>query len=216
MFKIDFLKSQGLPIRSKPLDAAIVTIAVMISLVVLCLMFTVYVENSITLKTNAQQVTSLEMKLKLARTQNHKALGADETLAVYEQCYKEIANSIGRYVQWTPILHKLAETLSPSMLLNELSVQRTIEKLKVTSVKDPNKKVDYEIINRMLKGDLYDFMPEADDTEVKTYLATLRDSNWFGDVYLAQSSDSEFDDRKIKNHIINCQLKSRQTVDTKR
>ena len=98
------------------------------------------------------------------------------------------------------------------MLVNELSVLRSVKKEKVTSVKDPKKKVDYEIITRTLKSDIYDFVADSDDAEVKEYLTKLRGCDWLENVYLSQSSDLVFEDRKIKNYIINALLKLQGTV----
>jgi hypothetical protein len=215
MFTIDFMKGQGLPKKSRPVDAAVFAVAVAGCALVLCVVGVQYFCNAMELRSKEQTLANAEAKLKDGAGEKGSRVSADADIAVYKQGRGEIASSIGRYVQWTPVLRDLAETLRPAMLVNELSVLRTVKKVKVTSVKDAEKKVDYEIINRILKGDIYEFVSEDNDVEVKKYLASLRRCEWLENVYLAESGDAEYDGKSVKNHIINCMLSSQEVAGAK-
>lgn len=215
MFTIDFMKGKGLPKKSRPLDAAVFAVAVTCCALVLCVVVMQYFNNNLELRSKQRALVFAEAKLQDKSVGKMSNINADSDIAVYRQGYQEVAASIGRYAQWTPVLYDFSETLSPMMLLNEISVLRTVKKVKVTSVKDSKKKVDYEIINRVFRCDIYDFMPDGNDAEVKKYLASLRRCQWLENVYLAESSDAEYDGRDVKSHIINCMLLSQEAAGAK-
>ena len=160
----------------------------------------------------------------LKKTSGEGSLGSriGNNLEICGMCYGEVAGSIGRYVQWTPVLREFVELLPPSMLLNELSVIRTVSKKKVASTIDPKKKVDIEIINRTLKSDVYDFMPETQGSAIENCLGSLRSSQSLkgvlNEAYIVQSSDAEYKNsdgisRNVKNHVINCLLVSQEIAE---
>ena len=220
MFKIDFLKGQGLPTKSRPLDIAMLTTVVMFAAMVFALLGIQYFAYKSELVYKQKELTRAQGLVKLDKT----AGKYEKRLTVYEQCRAEVADSIGRYVQWTPVLREFSMTLPPTMLLNELRATRTVSKEKVTSKKDPKKKVDVEIFTRRFQADLYDFMPDEDGAILRSYLADCRNSDALNDilegVYLSESSDDEYEDstgdkRNVKKHIVNCTLRSRQKVGEK-
>ncbi len=224
MFKIDFLKSHGLPARSRTAETGLFAGIAAVSVLILLLLCVQYFHNSLTLRAKQKQLTALESMLKGTDGKGSIKSRIKKNLGIYEECYFEIASSIGRYVQWTPLLRELANSLPPSMLINELSVTSSISKEKVTSIRDPSKQVDFDIVNRTLNSNLYGFNSDANDTAVKSYLASWRDSKIlniaFEKVYLAESSDAEYRDsagriNKVKNHIVRGQLKSQKIADKK-
>ena len=224
MFKIDFLKGKGLPARSRKFETGLFAGIAAVSVLILCLLCVQYFHNSLTLRLRHKQLAALESMLEGTAGSVNIESRIKKDLNIYNECYFEIAVSIGRYVQWTPLLRELANSLPPSMLINELSVTRTIKKEKVASIMEPGKQVDFEIVSRTLNSDLYGFTPDENDTAVKSYLAIWRDSEVlngaFEKVYLAESRDAEYMDsagrtHKVKNHIIKGQLKSQNMVDKK-
>jgi hypothetical protein len=217
MFKIDFLKGQGLPARNRTTEIGLFAGIAAVSVLILLLLCVQYFHNSLTLRAKQKQLTALESMLKGTDGKGSMKSRIKKNLGIYNECHFEIANSIGRYVQWTPLLREIANSLPPSMLINELSVTRSVSKEQVASIREPGKQVDFEIINRTLNSNLYGFNSDANDTAVKSYLAIWRDSkvlnSAFEKVYLAESGDVAYTDpagriHKVKNHIIRGQLKS--------
>ena len=222
MFTIDFLKNQGIPERPRVFDVGVFTGVAAVSLLVFLLLATQYSYNNSVLQSKQKALIRCESILERTSGEGSLKYRIKSNLNIYDQCYLEIANSIGRYVQWTPVLREFVDLLPPSILLNELSVIRTIKKRKVTSMIDPAKKVDIEIINRTLKSDVYDFIPEAQGRAVENHLNNLRSSQLFKDVldeaYIVESSDAEYISSngkkyKVKKHIMNYLLKSQEIAD---
>lgn len=223
MFTIDFLKNEGLPKKANPLETAVFTGIAVVSLLLLCLLCTQSFYNTTVLRSRQKALGMLETMQQSSSGQGGLKSRIEESLIIYDECYFEIASSIGRYVQWTPVLMEFAEALPPSMLLNKLNVIRTIKKKKITSIRDPKKKVDIEIINRMLQSDVHDFMSDAESTAVENYLDNLRNSQVLKEVldkvYIVKSKDAEYKDSagnsiSVRNHIIHCLLKSQEIAGT--
>lgn len=224
MFKIDFLKGQGLPARSRKFEAGLFAGIGAVTVLILCLLSLQYFHDALTLKLRHKQLANLEAMLEGTAGNLNTESRIKKDLKIYDECYVEIAVSLSRYVQWTPLLIEIANSLPPSMLINELSVTRSISKEKVPSIRQPGKQVDFESINRTLNSDLYSFDQDELDTAVKSYLASWRDfkilNSAFEKVYLAESRDAEYENSagrvyKVKNHIIKGQLKSQNMVDNK-
>jgi len=195
MFTIDFLKNQKLPKKSCVGDAGVLTFIMTASLLLFCLLAVQYFYNNSVLQSKQKALVLRESMLRKSPGQESLISRVEKNINIYNECYLEIANSIGRYVQWTPVLREFADLLPSSMLLNELSVIRTME------------------------NDVHDFTSEAVGTVVENYLADLRSSQLLkgllGEVYILESGDAEFEDsdgkkHKTKKHIINCRLKSQE------
>ena len=224
MFTIDFLKTKGLPEKPRFFEVGLLTGVAGVLLLGLCLLGTQYFYNKSVLRSKQKALSHHESMLAKTSGEDSQKSRIEKKLDVYDRCYFEIAGSIGRYVQWTPVLREFVELLPPSMLLNELSVMRTISKKKVTSTIDPKKKVDIEIINRTLKSNVYDFMPETQGTAVENYLADLRSSQplkgILEETYIVESSEDEYEGsnnktHNVKKHIITCVLKSQEIANAK-
>lgn len=222
MFTIDFLKNQGLPEKSRLFEVGLIAGIMAASLLVFCLIGIQCFNNNSDLRSKQKALAQCESMLQKASGEGSLKSRIEKNLKIYDECYVEIAGSIGRYVQWTPVLQEFVGSLPPSMLLNELSVIRTVSKKKITSTIDPKKKVDIEIINRTLKSDVYDFMPETQGSAIENYLGRLRSSQSLKGVldgaYIVQSSDAEYKNsdgtsRNVKNHIINCLIKSQEIAE---
>ncbi len=221
MFTIDFLKKHGLPEKPRIFEVGVFAGVTVVLLLVSCLLCIQYFHNNAVLRSREKTLSQYELMVQKVSGAGSEKSFIEKDLSVYDECYNEIASAIGRYVQWTPVLLEFADSLPSSMLLNELSVVRTIKKKKVTSVRDKKKKVDHEIINRTLKSDVYDFMFDAESTAVKSYLDSLRNSQLLKGVldkiYIVESSDTEYESpngkkHKVRNHIVNCLLKSQEIL----
>lgn len=222
MFTIDFLKKQGLPAKNRSFEVGVFAGVCSVAVIVVLFLCIHYFHNATVLRSKQNTLARCESMLEKSSGEGSAKHHIETSLDIYNECYDEIGKSLGRYVQWTPVLREFVELLPESMLLNELRVIRTIKKKKVASAVDPKKKVDIEIIHRSLKSDVYDFMPEGQGTSVENYLDDLRKSESlagvFDKAYIVESSDDEYEDSNgkvhmVKNHIISCLLKSQAVAD---
>lgn len=223
MFEIDFLKGQGLPQKHRAIEAGVYTATAAFFILILLVLWIQFLQNKSELKSKQDQLARLEARAAKSCGQGSVKFHLENSLKVCDESYKEIADSIGRYVQWTPILQEFANSLPSSMVLNELSIIRSVEKKNITSKIEASKKVDYEIINRSIKSNIYDIASNCDRTTIVTYLESLRGTeplkSLLKEAYVAESSDAEYKlygvSRKVKNYVINYVLKPQQIVESK-
>ena len=155
MFTIDFLKTKGRPKKSHPFQVAGVAVGVILPAVLVGLMALWYFGNGVSLRSKRQSAERISSMAAESSADEGLSEQVNKRMLVYKDCTGEVAESIGRYVQWTPVLREFIETMPNSMVLNQLDVLRTMDKVKIPSLKDPKKKVDFEIVQRVLRGDIY-------------------------------------------------------------
>ena len=151
MFTIDLLKGEGIPLKSRPEGIAIGALAFGVPIIVGIAMFGFYLSNSVAMSIQRQDITKYTEKTnKLS-----KAVKLQESLekekAFIGSSLAEVASSISRHTQWSPVLATLVRNMPNSMVLTKLEVKQRPVKKQIRSKEDPNKKVTISIPARTLQ-----------------------------------------------------------------
>lgn len=151
MFTIDLLKGEGIPLKSRPEGIAIGALAFGVPIIVGIAMFGFYLSNSVAMSIQRQDITKYTEKTnKLS-----KAVKLQESLekekAAISSSLTEVASSVGRHTQWSPVLATLVRNMPDSMVLTKLGVKQRPVKKRIRSKEDPNKKVTISIPARTLQ-----------------------------------------------------------------
>jgi len=151
MFTIDLLKGEGIPLKSRPEGIAIGALAFGVPIIVGIAMFGFYLSNSVAMSIQRQDITKYTEKTnKLS-----KAVKLQESLekekASIGSSLAEVASSISRHTQWSPVLATLVRNMPNSMVLTKLEVKQRPVKKQIRSKEDPNKKVTISIPARTLQ-----------------------------------------------------------------
>ncbi len=216
MFAIDLLKGQGRPARTKPQGFAIFVATFAVPIMVAIIMAGFYYRNKVVISVCEQNiagyVTQTErladaLKLKEAREKEKSAING---------CLTDVANSIGRHTQWSPVLVAIVQNLPESIVLNSLEVKQSSIKRK-TVVKagldkdSKNKKADTSVAVRTLKLRVSGNPGYDCDHEVKAFRESLRTSNVLGpkleDVVIASQGRDTLDGREVVSYDIDCIFK---------
>ena len=141
MFTIDLLKGEGVPVRSGPggIFAAVVTF--MLPAVIALIMLGCYLSGRISLSIHKQQIAKYQRKIN----------GLSDAIKIQESfefqqntiraCLLEVTASVGRHMQWSPILVTVAENMPDSMVLTGCGVKLDSETKQVPMKDDPEKLV---------------------------------------------------------------------------
>ncbi|MGA2070438.1 MAG: hypothetical protein ABSG97_03740 [Sedimentisphaerales bacterium] len=216
MFAIDLLKGQGRPARTKPQGVAIFVATFAVPMMVAILMAGYYYRNKVVISIYEQDVTSYVTQTeRLAEALKLKEAGEKEKTAI-NGCLADVANSIGRHTQWSPVLVAIVQNLPESVILNSLEVRQSSIRRK-TVVKaglekdDKDKTAETTVAVRTLKlrvsgSPIYDC-----DREVKAFRENLRASNVLGpkleDVVIASQGRETLDGREVVAYDIDCIFK---------
>ena len=216
MFAIDLLKGQGRPARTKPQGVAIFVATFTVPMLVAILMAGYYYRNKVVISVHKQNiagyVTQTErladaLKLKGALEKDKSAISG---------CLADVANSIGRHTQWSPVLVAIVQNLPESVVLNSLEVrQSSIKRKSVVKAglgKDnKDKEVDTSVTVRTLKLRVSGNPSYDCDSEIKAFRDRLRASNVLGskleDVVIASQGHDTLDGREVVAYDIDCIFK---------
>jgi Tfp pilus assembly protein PilN len=216
MFAIDLLKGQGRPARTKPQGVAIFVATFAVPMLVAILIAGYYYRNKVVISIHKQNianyVTQTEhladaLKLKEAWEKDKSAING---------CLTEVAGSIGRHTQWSPVLVAIVQNLPESVVLNSMEVRQSSIKRK-SAVKaglekdNKDKQADTSVAVRTLKLRVSGNPSYDCDREVKAFRESLRASNVLGpkleDVVIASQGHDTLDGREVVAYDIDCIFK---------
>lgn len=213
MFAIDLLKGQGRPARTKPQGVAIFVATFAVPMLVAILMAGYYYRNKVVISIHKQNiagyVTQTErfadmLKLKEAWEKDKSAISG---------CLADVADSIGRHTQWSPVLVAIVQNLPESIVMNSLEVRQSSIKRK-SVVKDgdnKDKQADTSVAVRTLKLRVCGNPSYDCDREIKAFRDRLRASNVLGskleDVVIASQGHDTLDGREVVAYDIDCIFK---------
>ena len=123
MFTIDLLKGLGVPIKSKPGGRFLVAFSFIVPVVFASVVFGNYLHNRIVIVSQKEQLENYEIKISDLRTQLEFREEAKQQRNDLHACRKELADSIHRQVQWSPVLEALLQNLPESAIVEQLEVK---------------------------------------------------------------------------------------------
>jgi hypothetical protein len=218
MFAIDLLKGQGRPARTKPQGVAIFVATFAVPILVAILMAGYYYRNKVVISVYKQDVAGYvtltdrladALKLKESREKEKSAING---------CMVDVASSIGRHTQWSPVLVAIVENLPESVIINSLEVkQSSITRKAVVKAglgkdnKDKDKQADKSVMIKTLKLRVSGNPGYDCDNEIKTFRDRLRASKVLGpkleDVVIASQGQDTMDGREVVAYDIDCIFK---------
>ena len=222
MFTIDLLKGQGRPVRTRPKGILIFVATFAVPMLVAMLMAGFYYNNKVVISIHKQNIASCTTQIERLTDAVKLKESWEKDKANLNGCVADVANSIGRHTQWSPILVSLVENLPESVVLSSLEVKQTTIKKKVAAnagmagLKDKkdNKKVDTStnMTVRTLRMRLYGNTNSDFDREIKSFRDRLLASNAIGtkleDVVIASQTNETMDGRDVIAYDIDCIFKS--------
>ena len=212
MFTIDLLKGQGRPIRTKPQGVAIFVATFAVPALAAILLVGYYVRNQVIISVQRQNIANIDAQTqRLADDLKVKEAGEREKSTI-NACMADVAASIHRHIQWSPVLVALVENLPDSVVLTTLEVKQQWVKHKAVAGKDgSDQKSDISVPVRTLKIRVSGNPSYDCDREVKKFRDRLRASEFLGpqleDIVIASQGQDTLDGHDVVAYEINCVFK---------
>jgi hypothetical protein len=216
MFAIDLLKGQGRPARTRPQGVAIFVATFTVPMIVAILMAGYYYRNKVIISIYKQDVTGYVTQTeRLADALKLKGAWEKDKSAI-SGCLADVADSIGRHTQWSPVLVAIVQNLPESVVLNNLEVKQSSIKRKAVvkaglEKDNKDKQADTSVAVRVLKLRVSGNPSYDCDHEVKAFRESLRASNVLGpkleDVVIASQGRDTLDGREVVAYDIDCIFK---------
>ena len=180
MFTIDLLKGEGVPGKGRPEGVVIAVGTFTVPIIVAVTMFGLYLNNSIAMSIQkrdtvkyAKKTDTLSEAVKLRESLEKERTALSNSLL-------EVASSVNRHTQWSPVLATLVKHIPDSMVLTNLEVEQEIKRKKVPSKDDPKKMTDVWIPARTLQMNICGSSQSYCDMAVKDFKDRLWKSTVLG------------------------------------
>ena len=154
MFSIDFLKGEGIPLRSKPVGLLLVVLSTAIPVIVALVMLGNYFFNNVVLTTMRRDVSNLDAKILSISKKVKLQQITNKEYKELNECYDEVAETIVRYTQWSPILEAIAQNIPEGLILNNLIIESNEIDRKRVPGRYTKESVDSYKIERTLRFEL--------------------------------------------------------------
>lgn len=219
MYKIDLLKGQGVPVRSRPEGIAVTAVGIIVPILVGLVIFSIYFYGRVIVSVRDGEIKNYQNKI----AGKADVIGAQKLIeqekASINKSLGEVSSNLNKHKQATPILVEIVSSMPNSMVLDRLSMDQKLVKVKVNSKpKDDkknkdDKKAKVEIKSlppRTLEIVLTGNSKSDCEASVKDFSHKLRYSKLFGDkiedIKITQELGS-LDGQDAVSYIINCVFK---------
>jgi len=212
MFTIDLLKGQGVPLKSSPGGIAIISITIAIPLYILIMMIGFYVNDKALMSIREQEIVRCQSEIEKLSDAVKLYESLEKEKILYNSCLSEVKSSIGKYVQWSPVLVTVVENMPNSVMLTELEVREDSVMKKVPKKDNPQEMVDGSVSVKVLKM-VVSGGPEYDcNEEVKDFQDRLQSSAFLGpqleNIVVSRESET-LKGRDVASYEIECVFRPR-------
>jgi Tfp pilus assembly protein PilN len=212
MFKIDLLKGQGVPLKSSPGGIAITAITIAVPLYVLIMMFGFYVNDITYISVKEQEVARCQSEIDKLSGAVKLQESLEKEKILYSACLSEVKSSIGKYVQWSPVLVTLVENMPNSVMLTELEVRQDSITKKVPKKDNPQEMVDGSVPINILRMSISGGSQYDCNQEVRDFQDRLQSSDFLGpkleNIVVSRESET-LKGRDVASYEIDCVFKPR-------
>ena len=210
MFTIDLLKEQGIPIKSRPEGIAITAGAITVPLIVAIITFSCYLHTKIIISIQKQGIVNYERRttelsdaVELQRTFENKRNAINS-------CLLEVASSLGRHSQWSPVLVTLVKDMPDSVILTSLELKQRSVRKKMPSKNDPKQMVSVAVPVQTLQMTVSGHPHYNHDKAVRDFADRLRFSTLLKEkleeIRVSQQSDT-IHGKNVVSYGIDCVFK---------
>ena len=212
MFTIDLLKGQGVPLKSSPGGIVITAITIAVPLYVFLIMFGLYANDETYMSIKEQEIVRCQSEIDRLSdaVKQYKSLEKEKVL--YGNCMSEINSSIGKYIQWSPVLVTVVENLPNSVMLTGLEVRQDSVRKKVPKPDNPKEMVEGSIPVNILSMSISGGHKYDCNKEVRDFQDRLQSSDFLGpkleNIVVSRESET-LDGQDVASYEIECVFKPR-------
>jgi len=210
MFTIDLLKGQAIPIKSGPEGIAIAVTAFAVPLIIAIVMFGYYLHTKIVISIQKQGIVNYETKINELSNAVELQKSFEKEEDIINSSLSEVQFSIGRHIQWSPILATLVKNMPDSVVLTQLSIMQRSVKRKVPKKDNPKETISISVPVRTLQMSVSGSPHSACDRAIRDFRDRLRFSTQLRpkleDIRVSQESDT-LEGQDVVSYEINCIFK---------
>ena len=210
MLTIDLLKGQGIPIRSRPESIAITAVMLQVPAIIAIIMFGYYLHNRVVISIQKQKIVNYETRINGLSEAAALQEAFEKEKKVINGCLSEVATTINKHTQWTPVLIEMVKSMPDSILLTGIDVKQDTVKKKIPSKNKGGGTVDVVVPVRMLRIDARENSKFGHGQSIRDFQDRLRSSTVISprldNIDISQGVDTS-KGQDIVSYQINCAFK---------
>jgi hypothetical protein len=210
MYKIDLLKGEGIPIRSRPGGVAFACLVIAVPLIVGITMVSIFVEHRVASAVQRQQLTRLRRVITALAPALEAKRALEERKALGMDLLGDVKTALGRRTQWSPILATVVATLPETLVLTKLQAHQSMVRRQVPSRDNPETLIDISVPVRALEIRVCGEDGHAASRAVRRFQDSLRSSatlgHWLDALTVSQESQT-LDGQDVVSYELNCVFK---------
>ena len=210
MFTIDLLKGEGIPAKSRPENIAIAAATFVVPIIVAIVMFGYYLHTKIVISIQRQGIINYETKISGLSEAVELQKSFESEKNIINSSLSEVKSSIGRHIQWSPVLETVIRNMPDAVVLTQLSIKEHSVKRKVPAKKDPKKTIDVSVPVKTLRMNISGSPYSNCDRAIRDFRTDLRFSPqlrpMLDDIRVSQGFDT-FEGKDVVSYEIDCVFK---------
>jgi Tfp pilus assembly protein PilN len=180
MFTIDLLKGQCIPIKSGPEGIVVAAATFVVPVIVTIIALGCYLHTRIVTSIQQYGLITYENKINALSEAVELQESFEKEKIAYSSGLQEVAASIGRHTQWSPVLVELASNMPDSMIMTGLEVKQDSLRQTIPKKDDPQQMVSVSVPVRTLSMNVSGNSQYDCDKAVRDFRDRLRSSDSFG------------------------------------
>jgi hypothetical protein len=210
MLTIDLLKGQGLPVKSRPESIAVTAITLQVPVIIAIIMFGYYMHNKVVISIEKQEITNYETKINNLSEAAAMQKAFEKEKETMNGCLSEVAATINKHTQWTPVLVEIVKSMPNSVQLTGIDIRQDTVKKKVPSKNKGEGMIDVSVPVRILRIDVRENSGRGHGQSIRDFQDGLRSSAVFSprldNINVSQEVD-KFKGQDVVSYQINCAFK---------
>ena len=174
MFTIDLLKGQGIPIKSRPEGIAVAVMTLIVPVIITIVMFGWFLHNRVVMSIQTQGIVNFEKRIQELSDVVEMQSSFEKKKGVINGCLSEVASSIGRHSQWSPVVVTLVKNMPDSVILTTLELKNRSVRKKMPQKDDPQKMTEITVSAKTLRLDVSGNPRYNNDKAVRDFADRLR------------------------------------------
>ena len=174
MFTIDLLKGQGVPIKSRPEGIAVAVMTLIVPVIITIVMFGWFLHNRVVMSIQTQGIVNFEKRIQELSDVVEMQSSFEKKKGVINGCLSEVASSIGRHSQWSPVVVTLVKNMPDSVILTTLELKNRSVRKKMPQKDDPQKMTEITVSAKTLRLDVSGNPRYNNDKAVRDFADRLR------------------------------------------
>jgi hypothetical protein len=207
MYKVDLLKGEGIPIRSRPGGIAFACMVIAIPLIVGSAIASIYLEHRVAASVQIQQLNRLrKMVGTLSGALEAKRL-LQEQKTVGTQLLGNAKTALTGHTQWSPVLATVIDCMPDSLILTKLRARQESVRRRVPAKDNPEISIDIDVPMRTLQIGVFGYGEQAAYRAVRDFQDRLRSSAMLAprlDTLTISQESQTRDGQEVVSYELNC------------